>query len=146
MNISNIESAIKEIKQGKMIIVVDHKDRENEGDFVMAAEKVTANAINFMAKYGRGLICLPVTEERLDELKIPDMVSDNTSRFETAFTVSIDAKHGVTTGISAKDRAVTIKAVLNKKTKPEDLVRPGHIFPLKTKEEGVLRRAGQTEA
>ncbi|MEK6646917.1 MAG: bifunctional 3,4-dihydroxy-2-butanone-4-phosphate synthase/GTP cyclohydrolase II [Candidatus Firestonebacteria bacterium] len=144
--IQTIKEALDDIKKGKMVIVVDDEDRENEGDLVMAAEKVTPFAINFMAKYGRGLICLPMTSKRLDELKISDMVSDNTAQFGTAFTISIDAKKGVTTGISAYDRAVTIKTVINKKTKPEDLARPGHIFPLKAREGGVLARAGQTEA
>jgi len=129
-----------------MIIVVDDEDRENEGDLTCAAEKVTPEIINFMAKYGRGLICLPMTEERLQELRIPQMVSENTATFGTAFTVSIDAKHNVTTGISAADRARTILTAIDPKTKPEDLARPGHIFPLLAVKGGVLRRAGQTEA
>ncbi len=146
MPFSTIEEAILDIKNGKMIIVVDDEDRENEGDLTMAAEKVTPEAINFMAKYGRGLICLPMTAERLEELQIPMMVADNTSTFETAFTVSIEAKRNVTTGISAKDRATTILTAIDPKTKPEDLARPGHIFPLRARKGGVLERAGQTEA
>lgn len=146
MQLVRVEEAIRDIKRGKMVIVIDDEDRENEGDLVMAAEKVTPEAINFMAKYGRGLICAPLTRERLEELKIPDMVSENTSNFGTAFTISVDAKKGTTTGISAYDRAKTIKVLISKKSKPNDLVRPGHIFPLKAKEGGVLTRAGQTEA
>ncbi len=128
-----------------MVILVDDEDRENEGDLTMAAEKVTPDAINFMAKYGRGLICLSMTEKRLTELRIPMMVSDNTSRFQTAFTISIDARKGVTTGISAADRATTIATCVDDKSTPEDLVAPGHIFPLKAMEGGVLVRTGQTE-
>jgi 3,4-dihydroxy 2-butanone 4-phosphate synthase/GTP cyclohydrolase II len=143
---STIEEAIDELKQGKLIIVVDDEDRENEGDLVCIAEYVTPEHINFMAKYGRGLICLPIIGSRLDELKIHPMVQEPTDILETAFTVSIDAKHGITTGISAHDRAHTIKTVLNPKTKPEDLSRPGHVFPLRAVEGGVLRRAGHTEA
>lgn len=146
MPLASIPEAIEDIKAGKFVIVVDDEDRENEGDLTIAAEKVTPEAINFMAKYGRGLICLPIIGERLDELKIPLMVSENTSRFGTGFTVSIDAQHEVTTGISAYDRATTIKTALNPATKPEDLARPGHIFPLRAREGGVLVRAGQTEA
>ncbi len=141
----SIEEAIEEIRQGKMVILVDDEDRENEGDLTMAAEKVTPEAINFMAKYGRGLICLSLTEERINELRLPMMVSDNTSRFQTAFTVSIDAKKGVTTGISAADRATTILTAINDQTEPEDLVSPGHIFPLRARKGGVLVRTGQTE-
>ena len=141
-----VEKALAEIRRGRMIIVVDDKHRENEGDLVMAAEKVTPAAVNFMAKYGRGLICVPMMSERLDELKISDMVLENTAAHQTAFTVSVDARQGISTGISAKDRAVTIKALINKKAKPGDLARPGHIFPLRAREGGVLRRAGQTEA
>ncbi len=143
--VSSIEEALEDIRQGKMVILVDDEDRENEGDLTMAAEKVTPEAINFMAKYGRGLICLSLTEERLDELKLPMMVSDNTSRFQTAFTVSIDARKGVTTGISASDRAVTILTAVDDRTKPEDLVTPGHVFPLRARKGGVLVRTGQTE-
>lgn len=144
--LNTIEEAIEDIRAGKMVIVVDDEDRENEGDLTCAAEKVTPEIINFMAKYGRGLICLPMTEERLKELKIPQMVSENTAAFGTAFTVSIDAKRNVTTGISAADRARTILTAIDPKTKPEDLARPGHVFPLLARKGGVLRRAGQTEA
>ncbi|MFA7352191.1 MAG: bifunctional 3,4-dihydroxy-2-butanone-4-phosphate synthase/GTP cyclohydrolase II, partial [Dehalococcoidales bacterium] len=140
------EEAIKDIKDGKFVIIVDDEDRENEGDLAIAAEKVSTEAVNFMVKHARGLVCLPIKGERLDELEIPMMVSHNTSRYETAFTVSIEAKHGVTTGISAKDRAETIKAVINPETKASDIARPGHIFPLRAKEGGVLVRAGHTEA
>src|SRR4030043_2322735 len=143
--IHKIESALEDIRQGKMVILVDDEDRENEGDLTMAAEKVTPESINFMAKYGRGLICLSMTEKRLSELRIPMMVSDNTSRFHTAFTVSIDAKKGVTTGISAADRATTILTCVDESSTSEDLVAPGHIFPLKAMEGGVLVRTGQTE-
>jgi 3,4-dihydroxy 2-butanone 4-phosphate synthase/GTP cyclohydrolase II len=146
MALATIRDAIEDIKAGKMLILVDDESRENEGDLYMAAEKATPEAINFMAKYGKGLICLPIIGERLDELRIPIMVHENTSRFTTAFTVSIEAKHGTTTGISAHDRARTIKAVLNPATKPEDLVRPGHTFPIRAREGGVLVRAGHTEA
>lgn len=146
MVLSGIPEAIEDIKAGKLVIIVDDEDRENEGDLAMAAEMVTPEAINFMATHARGLICLPVIGERLDELKIPLMVENNTSRFSTAFTVSIEAKHRVSTGISAADRAQTIKAVLDPATRPEDLVRPGHTFPLRAREGGVLARAGHTEA
>jgi 3,4-dihydroxy 2-butanone 4-phosphate synthase/GTP cyclohydrolase II len=142
---STIEEAIEDISKGKMIILVDDEDRENEGDLCMAAEKITPEAINFMAKYGRGLICLSLTPQRVAELKLPMMVEDNTSSFGTAFTVSIEAKKGVTTGISAHDRAHTILTAINPQTKPEDLARPGHVFPLRAKPGGVLQRAGQTE-
>jgi len=143
--ISRIENAVADIRDGKMVILVDDEDRENEGDLTMAAEKVTPDAINFMAKYGRGLICLSMTEKRLTELRIPMMVSDNTSRFQTAFTISIDARKGVTTGISAADRATTIATCVDDRATNEDLVAPGHIFPLKAMEGGVLVRTGQTE-
>ena len=146
MGLASIPEAIEDIKAGGFIIIVDDASRENEGDLAIAAEKVTAEAINFMARYGRGLICLPIIGNRLDELKIPMMVENNTSRFSTAFTVSIEAKHSVSTGISAADRAETIKAVVDPATKPEDIVRPGHMFPLRYKEGGVLARAGHTEA
>lgn len=145
MKFHSVEEAIEDIKNGKMIIVVDDEDRENEGDLLMAAEKVTPEAVNFMATYGRGLICMPVVGSRLDELGIGDMVTKNTDNHETAFTVSIDAK-STTTGISAHERAMTIKAVLDPAAKPEDLRRPGHIFPLRAREGGVLRRIGHTEA
>ncbi len=143
--IHRIEAALEDIRQGKMVILVDDEDRENEGDLTMAAEKVTPEAINFMAKYGRGLICLSLTDERLDQLRLPMMVSENTSRFQTAFTVSIDARKGVSTGISAIDRATTILTAVNENSQPEDLVSPGHIFPLRAKPGGVLVRTGQTE-
>jgi len=143
--LSKVEEALEEIRQGRMVILVDDEDRENEGDLTMAAEKVTPEAINFMAKHGRGLICLSLTEERLNELRLPMMVSDNTSRFQTAFTISIDARMGVTTGISAADRACTILTAIKEDTRPEDLVAPGHIFPLKARKGGVLVRTGQTE-
>ena len=146
MGMATIQKAIEDFKQGKMVIIVDDEDRENEGDLSIAAEEVTPEAINFMAQYGRGLICLSILGERLDELQIPMMVQENTSRFGTAFTVSIDAGEGITTGISAYDRAHTIRTVLDPQTKPRDLVRPGHVFPLRVKEGGVLVRAGQTEA
>ncbi|MGA2361407.1 MAG: bifunctional 3,4-dihydroxy-2-butanone-4-phosphate synthase/GTP cyclohydrolase II [Candidatus Aminicenantales bacterium] len=142
----SVEQAVAEIQAGRMIIIVDDEDRENEGDLMVAAEKVTPEIINFMTKHGRGLICLPLTRERLEELQLPLMVADNTARYQTAFTVSIDAKQDVTTGISAYDRAKTVLTVIDPRTKPEDLARPGHIFPLQAKEGGVLARAGQTEA
>ena len=141
----SIEEAVEDIRQGKMVVLVDDEDRENEGDLTMAAEKVTPEAINFMAKYGRGLICLSLTEERLNELRLPMMVSENTSRFQTAFTISIDARKGVTTGISAADRATTILTVIDDRSQSDDLVSPGHIFPLRAKKGGVLVRTGQTE-
>jgi 3,4-dihydroxy 2-butanone 4-phosphate synthase / GTP cyclohydrolase II len=144
--LSKINEAIKDIKNGKMIIVVDDEDRENEGDLVCAGEKITPEIINFMAKYGRGLICVPMTGERLDNLKVNPMVTDGVELREAAFTVSVDAKHNTTTGISAYDRAYTIKTLINQKTKPNDLVKPGHIFPLRYREGGVLVRAGHTEA
>lgn len=144
--LATISEAIEDIKAGKFVIVVDDESRENEGDLTIAAEKVTPEAINFMAKQGRGLVCFPITGQRLDELEIPLMVQHNTSRHSTAFTVSIEAKDKVTTGISAFDRAQTIKAVLYPNTKPDDLARPGHIFPIRAKEGGVLVRAGHTEA
>lgn len=142
---NTIEEAIEDIAKGRMIILVDDEDRENEGDLCMAAEKITPEAINFMAKHGRGLICLSLTPQRVEELKLPMMTDTNTSSFGTAFTVSIEAKRGVTTGISAKDRAVTILTAINPQTKPEDIARPGHVFPLRAKPGGVLQRAGQTE-
>lgn len=146
MSFSSIPEALKDFREGKMLIVIDDEDRENEGDLTLAADKITPEAINFMAQYGRGLICLPMEGKRLDELKIPMMVQENTSSFETAFTVSIEAKHKTTTGISAADRCATILTAIDPKTKPEDLARPGHMFPLRAKEGGVLTRAGQTEA
>jgi 3,4-dihydroxy 2-butanone 4-phosphate synthase/GTP cyclohydrolase II len=140
-----IGTAIEDIREGKMVILVDDEDRENEGDIVIAAEKVTPEAINFMAKYGRGLICLSMTGEKVDSLDLPLMVNFNTSRFQTGFTVSIEARCGVTTGISAHDRATTILAAMADDAKPTDLVRPGHVFPLRAKDGGVIVRAGQTE-
>ena len=142
-----IEEAINDIRDGKIIIVVDDENRENEGDFLAAAEKVTPEMINFMAKHGRGLICTPLTESRCKELELGMMVNNNTDPMETAFTISVDLRgKGVTTGISAADRALTIQALIDKDTKPFDLARPGHIFPLRAKEGGVLRRTGHTEA
>lgn len=143
---STIDEALEDVKQGKMIIIVDDEDRENEGDLMIAAEKVTPEAINFMAKYGRGLICLALTEERTRELGLTMMVEDNQSAFETPFTVSIDARDGVTTGISAADRAKTIQVAIDPNAKKSDLVKPGHIFPLRARDGGVLVRMGQTEA
>ena len=145
MPIATIEEAIKDIHQGRMVILMDDKNRENEGDLCMAAEKVTPEAINFMARYGRGLICLPLTEERVMQMGLPMMVSDNTSPFGTAFTVSIDAVKNVTTGISAADRAETVLMAIAEENGPQDLVTPGHVFPLRAKRGGVLVRAGQTE-
>ncbi|MBI4698333.1 MAG: bifunctional 3,4-dihydroxy-2-butanone-4-phosphate synthase/GTP cyclohydrolase II [Nitrospirae bacterium] len=139
------EEAIRDIKKGKMVILVDDEDRENEGDLTIAASKVTPQAINFMAKYGRGLICLSLTDERVEYLKLPMMTDNNASRFGTAFTVSIEARKGVTTGISAADRAKTILTAIDPKAEPEDIVKPGHIFPLRSQPGGVLKRAGQTE-
>ena len=144
--IATVEEAIQTVKKGQMIIIVDDEDRENEGDLMVAAEKVTPEIINFMSKHGRGLICLPMTEKRLKDLNLPLMVQDNTARFQTAFTVSIDAKQGITTGISAHDRAKTILTAIHRKTKANDLARPGHVFPLQARDGGVLERAGQTEA
>ena len=147
IKLNTIEEAIEDIRQGKIIIVVDDEDRENEGDFLAAAEKVTPEMINFMATHGKGLICAPLTEKRCAELELHSMVKNNTDHMETAFTVSVDLKgHGVTTGISAADRAKTILALVNEETKPYDLARPGHIFPLTAKQGGVLRRTGHTEA
>ncbi len=143
---NTIEEAIEDIKNGKMVIVVDDEDRENEGDFIMAAEKVTPDDVNFMAKYGRGLICVAITEQRALELEFEPMVEFNTSRHGTAFLVSVDYKKGTTTGISAYDRAKTIKAIVSPDAKPTDFAKPGHIFPLQAVEGGVLRRAGHTEA
>lgn len=146
MCIANVEAAIRDIRDGKMVIVVDEEDRENEGDLTMAAETVTPEAINFMATHGRGLICMPMTDGRLEELRIPEMVTNNESVHGTAFCVSIEAKKNVSTGISAADRAMTVLTAIHPATKPEDLIRPGHIFPLRARTGGVLERAGQTEA
>jgi len=143
---TDVATAIEEIRAGRMIVVVDDEDRENEGDLTLAAEKVTPEAINFMAKYGRGLVCLAMTEERLDHLHIGPMTSENTSQYGTAFCEAIDARDGVTTGISAYDRAHTIKTAIDPATRPSDLARPGHVFPLRARKGGVLVRAGQTEA
>ena len=143
---ARIDEAIAAIRAGQMVIVADDEDRENEGDLTMAAEKITPEAINFMAKYGRGLICLAMTPDRLDALQIPLMVSNNSSRFETAFCVSIEARERTTTGISAADRAATVLAAIDPATKPADLIRPGHVFPLRARNAGVLERTGQTEA
>jgi len=145
MATKRVEAAIKDIKEGKMVILVDDEDRENEGDLTMAAEKVTPEAINFMTKFGRGLICLTLTEEKADELDLRPMVADNTSALKTAFTVSIDAKTGITTGVSAHDRAYTILTAIKDGARPDELARPGHIFPLRAKKGGVLVRTGQTE-
>ena len=145
-NFSSVEDAMEDIRQGKMIIIVDDEDRENEGDLMIASEKVTPEAINFMAKYGRGLICLALTEERTRELGLSMMVEDNESAFETPFTVSIDAREGITTGISASDRSITIQTAINSQAGKSDLVKPGHIFPLRARAGGVLVRMGQTEA
>jgi 3,4-dihydroxy 2-butanone 4-phosphate synthase / GTP cyclohydrolase II len=143
---TDVPTAVEEIRAGRMIIVVDDEDRENEGDLTLAAEKVTPEAINFMAKYGRGLVCLALTEERLDHLHIGPMTAENTSNYGTAFCEAIDARQGVTTGISAYDRARTIKVAIDPATRPADLARPGHVFPLEARKGGVLLRAGQTEA
>ncbi|TAN63646.1 bifunctional 3,4-dihydroxy-2-butanone-4-phosphate synthase/GTP cyclohydrolase II [bacterium] len=145
MSIKRIQQALEHIRAGKMIILVDDEDRENEGDLCMAGEMVTPEAINFMAKYGRGLICLTLTEEKADELNLKPMVEENTATFRTAFTVSVDARSGITTGISAADRAVTILAALKDGARPDDLARPGHVFPLRARTGGVLVRTGQTE-
>jgi len=144
--IATIDEAVADIRDGKMIIIVDDEDRENEGDLVCAAEKVTPEIINFMARHARGLICLPLTEDRCDELHLTTQVADNTSYLGTAFTVSIDARRGITTGISAADRATTILVAVDPSARPQDLARPGHIFPLRAKNGGVLVRPGQTEA
>ena len=145
-NFSSIEDAMEDVRQGRMIIIVDDDDRENEGDLMIASEKATPEAINFMAKYGRGLICLALTEERTSELGLSMMVENNESSFETPFTVSIDAREGITTGISASDRSSTIQTAINAQTVKSDLVKPGHIFPLRARAGGVLVRMGQTEA
>ena len=143
---TSIEEAVEAVHRGEILVVVDDEDRENEGDFVMAAERVSSEAVNFMAKRGRGLVCAPLTNDRADALGLELMVTDNTALHETAFTVSVDAKAGTTTGISASDRAETIRALVDPSTRPTDLARPGHVFPLRAKDGGVLRRAGHTEA
>src|SRR3979490_2556821 len=145
-HVATVEEAEEEIRQGRVVVLVADEDREKKGDLAMAAEKISPDAINFMAKYGRGLICLPLTEERCDELHLPLMSPINTSVHGTAFTEAVDARVGVTTGISASDRAITILTAIDPKTKPQDLARPGHIFPLRARTGGVLVRAGQTEA
>jgi len=146
MTLTSIKEAIEEIREGKYVIIVDDEDRENEGDLAIAAEKVTPEIINFMAKHARGLICMPLQGKRIDDLGIPMMVRENTSKFSTAFTVSVEAKRRVSTGISAADRAQTIKTLIDPATTPSDIAQPGHMFPLKAKEGGVLVRAGHTEA
>lgn len=146
MKLNSTEEIIEDLKQGKMVVIMDDEDRENEGDLIMAAEKVTPEAINFMAKYGRGLICLTLTEQRCRELRLPLMVNDNQAAYSTNFTVSIEAAKGVTTGISAADRALTVQVAVDPNSSAEDLVQPGHIFPLKAQPGGVLIRAGHTEA
>ncbi len=146
MGLASIPEAIEDIGIGKFVIIVDDEDRENEGDLTLAAEKVTPEAINFMARHARGLICLPIIGKRLDELRVPLMVRENTSKFSTAFTISVEAKHRVSTGISVSDRAETIKVVIDPATRPEDLLCPGHMFPLRARDGGVLVRAGHTEA
>lgn len=146
MGLASVEEAVNDVKAGKFVIIVDDEDRENEGDLTMAAEKITPEAINFMALHARGLVCMPIISERLDELDIPLMVESNTAKFSTAFTVSVEAKKRVSTGISAADRAQTIKTILDPATKADDLVRPGHMFPLRAREGGVLVRTGHTEA
>ena len=143
---AGVQEAVEEIRRGRMIVLVDDEDRENEGDLTLAAEKITPEAINFMATHGRGLICLALTEERCDALNLPLMSARNTSAFGTPFTESVDAARGVTTGISTADRATTIRAAIDINARPEDLARPGHIFPLRARRGGVLVRAGQTEA
>jgi 3,4-dihydroxy 2-butanone 4-phosphate synthase/GTP cyclohydrolase II len=143
---SSIKDAAADLRAGKFVVVIDDEDRENEGDLVIAAERVTPQAINFMAREGRGLICLALTGERCDELGLSPMVEQNTSHFGTAFTVSIEARGRTTTGISAADRAATVLAAIDPKTRPSDLLRPGHMFPLRAQAGGVLKRAGQTEA
>src|SRR5438067_837407 len=143
---TDVPAAIEEIRAGRMIVIVDDEDRENEGDLMLAAEKVTPEAINFMAKYGRGLVCITLTEERLEHLRIGPMSAENTSNYGTAFCEAIDAREGVTTGISAYDRSHTIRVAIDHTTSPTDLARPGHVFPLRARKGGVLVRAGQTEA
>lgn len=142
---ASIDEAVKDLRRGRFIILVDDEERENEGDLVLSAQKVTPQAINFMAKHGRGLVCLALTPQRVEDLQLPPQSPENTATFGTAFTVSIDARNGITTGISAADRATTIRVAIDAKTKPSDLARPGHVFPLKAQPGGVLRRAGQTE-
>ncbi len=144
--VSRVEMAIEEVKKGNMVIIQDDESRENEGDLVMAAEKVTGEQINFIATYGKGLICTPMLEDRLNYLNLPQMVEENEESLRTAFTISVDAKEGITTGISAYERAHTILKLINSNASPQDFVRPGHVFPLKARSNGVLDRRGQTEA
>src|ERR1700674_1599606 len=146
MTLATVEEAVQLYQRGQLVIIVDDEDRENEGDLCVAAEKVGPEAINFMAKHGRGLICLALTEERCRELDLPLMVENNTSNYGTAFTVSVEARGRVTTGISAKDRSETVRVAIDPKSRPADLLRPGHVFPLRARKGGVLKRAGQTEA
>jgi len=146
MMLATIPEAIEDIRAGKFVIIVDDENRENEGDLGIAAEKVTSEAINFMSKHGRGLICMPIIGQRLDELEIPPMVRENTSKFSTAFSVSVEAKHKTSSGVSAQDRAATVRVIIDPDTKPDDIARPGHMFPLRAREGGVLVRAGHTEA
>ena len=146
MNFSTVKEAVNDFKKGRFVVVIDNEDRENEGDLVLAAENVTPEKINFMIKNARGLVCVPMLGKRLDELKLPLMTRINTEFTKTAFTISVDAKKGATTGISAFDRAKTIKALIDKNTKPNDLARPGHIFPLRCHEKSLSKRAGHTEA
>src|SRR5438093_2086770 len=146
MSFATVEEAAEIYRRGQLVIIVDHEDRENEGDLCIAADKITPEAVNFMAKNGRGLTCLALTEERCEDLDLPLMVENNTSNYGTAFTVSIEARGRVTTGISAFDRSETVRVAIDPKTKPADLLRPGHVFPLRAKKGGVLKRAGQTEA
>src|SRR3954449_4988885 len=146
LQFDTIDDVVSDIAKGKLVIVTDDADRENEGDLVMAAEKATAKNVNFMATHGRGLICVPIANERAEQLGLQRMVAQNREMYRTDFTVSVDAAHGVTTGISAHDRAATIQTIANPKSTPDDLVQPGHVFPLRAKDGGVLRRAGHTEA
>src|SRR5687768_5246230 len=146
MSFATVEEAIELYRKGDFVVIVDDEDRENEGDLCLAAEKVTPAAVNFMATHARGLICLALTEERCNELDLPLMVENNTSPFGTAFTVSIEARGRITTGISAFDRSETVRAAIDPRTRPQDLLRPGHVFPLRARKGGVLKRAGQTEA
>ncbi len=146
MKFATIEEAVKDIQRGKFIIMIDDEDRENEGDLVISAEKITPSKLNWMIKNGRGILCVPVDEKRLDELEIPLMVENNNDRFKTPFTVSIDAKKETTTGVSVSDRIATIKRLIDKNAKPNDFFKPGHVFPLRAKENGILEREGHTEA
>src|ERR1022692_5210868 len=146
LQFDTVDDVVNDIRAGRMVIVTDDADRENEGDLVMAAEKVTPDAINFMTKHGRGLICVPIANQRAEQLGLQRMVAQNREMYRTDFTVSVDAARGVTTGISAHDRAATIQTIANPKSGPEDLVQPGHVFPLRAKDGGVLRRTGHTEA